>query len=86
VSERVRRATALLAARALTTVPPGEEISSEVMGDYEVRYADPSGGGLMVTGEIEELLKPWKPGVYSTYAGPDDTTEPSNFGELWVSS
>lgn len=84
VSERVRRATALLGARALTTTPPGEQIASETMGDYTVRYADPSSSGLVIEGEIASLLSPWKPNVYSTYTGPKGTDGPSTFADLWV--
>jgi hypothetical protein len=85
VSERVRRATALLAARALTTLPTADQVEYEVIGDYTVRYADPTGSGLTIDGEIEDLLSPWrKGGSYSVYVGPDDLEGPSEFTDLWV--
>jgi hypothetical protein len=87
VSERVRRATALLASRALTTLPTAEQIEYEVIGDYTVRYADPTGSGLIIDGEIADLLSPWRQGKsYSTYVGPDDIEGPTEFTDLWVNT
>lgn len=74
VSERVRRAVALLAARALTTSSEGS-IVSEQMGDYQVRYASPQQAGLVIDGEVERLLGPWSKGkAYSVFIGPNDQT------------
>lgn len=83
VSERVRRATALLAARALTEVPDADPIQSETMGDYTVRYLDPAGTGMDIggSGEIEDLLRPWRPQVYDTYVGPTGVG-PNSFVDL----
>lgn len=80
----VRRATALLAARAVTTVPGSPTtgdtaISSEKIGDYEIRYfADDLGtGGAEITDEIADLLLPWRPKVYSSIIGEFRAPDPT---------
>jgi hypothetical protein len=73
VPDAVRGAVAILAARVLTTPPPGTPesvgILSERIGDYSVRYADQ--GRLSIEGtEVEGLLAWLRPGVYAADIGP----------------
>lgn len=74
VPERVRRATTLLAAHALTSSPAAPAVLSETIGDYSVRYAEAVGGG--ITGEIARLLEPWsqRKKVHDLFVGPDNET------------
>jgi hypothetical protein len=73
VPDAVRGAVAILAARVLTTPPPGSpesvNILSERIGDYSVRYADQ--GRLSIAGtEVEGLLSWLRPGSYASDIGP----------------
>jgi hypothetical protein len=73
VPDAVRGAVAILAARVLTTPPPGSpesiKILSERIGDYSVRYADQ--GQLSIAGtEVEGLLSWLRPGAYAVDIGP----------------
>jgi hypothetical protein len=79
VPDRVRMATALLAARALTSVGAGSGSSAEIVeeriADYSVRYATSSGGSMwLIDGEVADLLTPWKMRAYDTNIGSADST------------
>lgn len=87
----VRRATALLAARAVTAVPGSSTneatISSERIGDYEVRYAaDDDGAGATLTDDVKDLLRPWRPQQYMGDIGevrsPSDTFDEEGYVTL----
>lgn len=74
VPSRVRMATALLAARALTHFGEGgvggPAVVEERIADYSVRYAESSSGGMwLLTDDVANLLLPWKPRNYTTDIG-----------------
>lgn len=72
VPERVRQATAILAARVLTTDPSsiggsGGDIVEERIQDYSVRYSEgDSYYGPYIDDTIIQLLLPWRMKVYSS--------------------
>lgn len=86
VSERVRRAVALLASRALSSSVPGDAVLGETFGDYSIRYAEPGRTeGMVIDSEIEQLLEPWGRGkAYSTYTGPDGVATGFFASDLYV--
>jgi hypothetical protein len=86
VPDPIRQATTFLAARALTTISSGTtgadgRIISETVGDYTVRYADPSddgsgGGGGVLPLDIAALLAPYHSRVGMTKVGPPNPRIP----------
>lgn len=77
VPDRVRQATAILAARVLTTDlsagGEGGSIIEERIADYSVRYSEPQGAGALwqIDSVLSDLLRPWKPRLSSSNIAED---------------